>query len=157
MVDTSPVDYLRQQRKWSEVMKRAPELKVYDGLNPLIDDIHKSGRPMAIVTNSPDMIPKAFAKIHNWPIDIIIGYHQVSKRKPDPESLILAMKRSGSSPTNTVHIGDRPDDTEASRRAGVFAAGSAWGLVDASALKNSAPDRLFHSIADFREFLLHSP
>lgn len=109
---------------------------------------------MAIVTNSPDMIPKAFAKLHKWPIDIIIGYHQVKKRKPDPESLMLAMQRARSSPSSTVHIGDRPEDTEASRRAGVYAAGSAWGLIDAAALEASAPDRLFKDVVALRQFLL---
>lgn len=109
---------------------------------------------MAIVTNSPDMIPKTFVKMHKWPIDIIIGYHQVRKRKPDPESLTLAMQRAGSSPSNTIHIGDRPEDTEASRRAGVIAVGSAWGLIDAAALEASLPDELFRDVAALRQYLL---
>ena len=69
------------------------------------------------------MVPKAFNRQHRWPIDIVVGYHQVRNQKPHPDGLLLAMSQARGSPDGTVHIGDRPEDTEASRAAGVAALG----------------------------------
>ena len=64
------------------------------------------------------------------------------------------MEKAGASPESTFHVGDQPEDTEASRAANVVAIGSGWGIGDAQALKASAPDHLFMSGSDLREFLL---
>lgn len=154
LVDTSPVEALRAARKWGAVMAQAPRLEVYDGINELLREMHGLGQTLSIVTKSPDMVARAFIKQHGWPIDIVVGYHQVRNRKPDPEGLRLAMKQAGAEPATTFHVGDQPEDTAASRAADVVALGSAWGLTDTEALRASAPDHLFHSVADLRGFLL---
>jgi phosphoglycolate phosphatase-like HAD superfamily hydrolase len=154
LVDTQPVEALRAARKWGSVMAHAPLLKVFDGINDLLAIMHQRGQTLAIVTKSPDMVPKAFIKRHKWPIDIVVGYHQVKNRKPHPEGLLLAMKRAGETAESTFHVGDQPEDTEASRAAKVTALGSAWGLVDVAALEASAPDYLFRTVDKLQSFLL---
>ena len=111
---------------------------------------------MAIVTNSPDMIPRAAIRLHQWPIDIVVGYHQVRRHKPDPEGLLLAMNMAGASPTNSFHVGDRPEDTHASRAANVTAIGAGWGVDDTQALAASTPDEIFVSVDGLRDYLLGS-
>ncbi len=154
LVDTSPVEPLRAARRWKDVMAQAPKLRVYDGVADLLAALHRKGQHLAIVTKSPDMVPKAFIRQHKWPIDIVVGYHQVRKRKPDPEGLLYAMRQAGASPQETFHVGDQPEDTEASRGAGVVAIGSAWGIADAALLKASKPDYIFMTVADLQTFLL---
>lgn len=153
LVDTSPVEHLRAARNWKAVMAQAPKLNVYDGVHELLNELHAAGERIAIVTKSPDMVAKAFIREHKWPIDIVLGYHQVRARKPDPEGLNLAMQKAGTVPGETYHVGDQPEDTQASRAAGVIALGSSWGLSDASALQASAPDAMFASVADLRAYL----
>jgi len=154
LVDTSPVEALRAARRWRDVMARAPDLKVYDGIGELLDVLRTRGQTLAIVTKSPDMVPKAFIRQHKWPIDIIVGYHHVKKRKPDPEGLLLAMSQAGADPGSTFHVGDQPEDTEASRAAGMMALGAAWGIQDAVALEASKPDLIFKSVEQCKSFLL---
>jgi HAD superfamily hydrolase (TIGR01549 family) len=154
LVDTSPVEALRAARDWRGVMAQASRLTVYDGINELLNKLHRRKHPMAIVTKSPDMVPKAFIKQHKWPIEIVVGYHQVKTRKPDPEGLILAMTQAGAKPDETFHIGDQAEDTLASRAANVTAIGSAWGLEDRSALEASKPDHLFTAVDQLQSFLL---
>ena len=86
LVDTQPVEALRAARKWRAVMSRAPELKVYDGVHELLVDLDACGQTLAIVTKSPDMVPRHFVERYRWPIGIVLGYHQVRRRKPDPEA-----------------------------------------------------------------------
>lgn len=154
LVDTSPVEAPRAARRWRDVMAQAPKLRVYHGIGELLAALHAEGQKLAIVTKSPDMVPKAFIKQHKWPIDIVVGYHQVRRRKPDPEGLLLAMQQAGASAEGTFHVGDQPEDTEASRAAGVMAIGSAWGIADAAALKASKPDRIFGTVPELKAFLL---
>lgn len=153
LVDTQPVEHLRKARNWREVMKRTSELAVYDGIHDLLRLLHGAGIPTAIVTKSPSMVSKAIVAQHSWPIDIIIGYHDVSQRKPHPEGLQLAMTRASAQPGTTYHVGDDPLDTVAARAAGVHALGSAWGIPDSTALAQSRPDTLFTAVADLGIYL----
>ena len=152
LVDTSSVEDLRASRNWKAVMAQASKLPAYAGINELIQRLHQAGQTIAIVTKSPDMVPKAFIKAHRWPIDIVVGYHQVKNRKPHPEGLLLAMSKAGALPKETYHVGDQPQDTEASQGADVIAVGAAWGCADKSKLEASKPDVLFSSIAELREY-----
>ena len=157
LVDTQPVEELRAARRWRSVMARVPELEVYGGIHELIWELDASDAALAIVTKSPDMVPWFFVKQHNWPIEIVLGYHQVKRRKPDPEALLLAMRRAGAQPQDTFHVGDQREDTEASRAAGVTAIGAGWGLADTSLLETSKPDRLFMSVQELQEFFREFP
>lgn len=154
LVDTSSVEHLRVARNWKSVMAQASTLPVYEGIHDLIHKLHNAGQTIAIVTKSPDMVPNAFIKAHSWPIDIVVGYHHVKNRKPDPEGLLLAMSKAGASPQETYHVGDQPHDTIASRGAEVISVGSAWGIADASELQASKPDVLFWSVAELREYFV---
>ncbi|MBA7582671.1 Phosphoglycolate phosphatase [subsurface metagenome] len=152
LVDTSSVEHLRAARNWKAVMAQASKLPVYDGINELIQELYKAGQTIAIVTKSPDMVPKAFIKAHGWPIKIVVGYHHVKNRKPHPEGLLLAMSKAGALPDKTYHVGDQPQDTEASRGANVIAVGSAWGCTDTAELEASKPDVLFLSVDELRKY-----
>lgn len=140
--------------RWRDVMAQAPRLVVYDGINELLATLHEQRQILSIVTKSPDMVPNAFIKQHKWPIDIVVGYHHVRHRKPHPEGLLIAMSQAGASPEDTFHVGDQPEDTQASRAAAVTAIGSAWGLNDVTALEASKPDHIFKTVGKLRTFLL---
>ena len=135
-------------------MSKTAGLKVYAGINELLSKLNRQGQTLAIVTMSPDMVPRALIKQHEWPIDIVVGFHQVKRHKPDPECLILAMKKVGATHQDTFHIGDKPEDTEASRAANVTAIGAGWGLTDVRPLRASEPDHLFMSVSELEDFLL---
>jgi len=153
LVDTSPVEHLRAKRDWKGVMNRVDGLRVYPGIDRLLADIHARGHTLAIVTKSPDMVVKAFIRKYAWPIDIVVGYHDVTKRKPDPEGLLLAIKRGRASAAVTVHVGDQAQDTEAARSAKVTAIGVTWGIADTRDLEASKPDELFAEVVQLEAYL----
>jgi phosphoglycolate phosphatase-like HAD superfamily hydrolase len=62
------------------------------------------------------------------------------------------MARAGAKANETFHIGDQPEDTEASRAAAVTALGAAWGLEDDSLLVASKPDQIFDSVKKLSKF-----
>ena len=61
-------------------------------------------------------------------IDAIVTADEVTRHKPDPESLLLVLDALGSRPERALMIGDSKQDMEAARNAGCFCA-----LVDWSA------------------------
>ena len=134
-------------------MALAPSFKIYPGVTSLLTELHQRGVPVAIVTKSPDMVAKALVAKHEWPITNIVGYHQVQRRKPDPEGLLLAMKAAGANPRDAFHIGDHPEDTEAALGAGMVAIGAEWGADDVEALRASKPHHLFGTVAELRSFV----
>lgn len=152
LVDTSSVEHLRQSRDWKGVMAKAGTLPIYPGINELLVDLHKKGHVLAIVTKSPDMVPRKFIQEHQWPIDIVIGYHQVRRRKPDPEGLLLAMQTANAKPEDTYHVGDQVQDTEAARGAQVTAIGVTWGIDNDAALRGSNPDHLLETVEELGRF-----
>ena len=154
LVDTRSIESFRAARNWRAVMDRAAHLRVYDGINELLSELHARDQTLAVVTKSPDMVPRAFIQQYKWPIEIVIGYHQVGKRKPHPEGLLLAMQKAGATSEGTFHVGDQPEDTEASRAANVVAIGAGWGRADTTLLEESVPDHLFVTVAGLREFFV---
>ncbi|NIS15935.1 MAG: HAD-IA family hydrolase [candidate division Zixibacteria bacterium] len=51
--------------------------------------------------------------------DVIIGGENVSKNKPDPEGLHLALEKLGTTPEEIVYIGDSQVDAETAKRGGI--------------------------------------
>ena len=153
LVDTSSLAPLRAARRWPEVNRRARSLNPYPGIAELLGDLAAWNQSLAIVTTSPSMVAEGFVKSCGWPIDSVIGYHQVSHRKPDPEGLLIALELCHADASGSFHVGDRPEDTEASRRAGVVAIGADWGCEDIDQLRDSEPDHLFMSIDDLHAVL----
>ncbi len=130
-------------------------LTPYPGITELLVELSDMNQKLAIVTTSPNMVAEDFVQRHDWPVETAIGYHQVKRRiKPRPDGLLLALSDCGEEPDGSFHVGDKPEDTEASRNAGVFAIGAGWGTQDLDVLKASEPDHLFMSVAELRTFFL---
>ncbi|WP_322418085.1 HAD hydrolase-like protein [Mesorhizobium huakuii] len=153
LVDTSPVEHLRAARNWKAVMAQAPKLPVYGGITELLKELHAAGQTIAIVTKSPDMVPRAFIKEHAWPIEIVVGYHDVKNRKPHPEGLLLAMSKVGAKPEILFTLAirrrtPRPRGEPASSRWARHGAPSTCQLWK---LRNQ--DAIFSSVDELRDYL----
>jgi HAD superfamily hydrolase (TIGR01549 family) len=63
-------------------------------------------------------------------------------RKPDPEPLLLALRRLDVRPAAAAYVGDSPEDVEMARRAAVYAVGVPGGFPNRAALAAARPDLL---------------
>ena len=127
LIDTSTIAHLRRPGKWGEYMRRLPSREPYAGITDLISELRSRGECLAILTTSPDMVPNKLVQLHGWSVSPIVAFHDVRFRKPHPEGILKIINECNADPSATLHIGDRPEDTEASRRAGVTAIGAGWG------------------------------
>ncbi len=72
--------------------------------------------------------------------DLIIAAEDVTRHKPDPEPIRLALDRLGAAPVEALYLGDSTHDMVAGRAAGVRTAAAAWGPFPRVELEATAPD-----------------
>ena len=58
---------------------------------------------------------------------VLICPDHLKESKPSPEGILLACKRIGISPSQTVYVGDHPNDLIAGKRAGTKTIGCLYG------------------------------
>jgi phosphoglycolate phosphatase len=116
------------------------ETTLYPGVEEGLDRL--SGLAMAVVTNKPgalaDRILSSFG-IRKYFISLV-SPEVLTRMKPDPEGLFIAMGELGLDPEATIMAGDSWSDIEAGHRAGVRTIGALWGLGEVQALRDSKPD-----------------
>ena len=123
--------------------------KPYDGIIPLLTSLKERGIPTAVVSNKGDyavqlLMPKYFGDL----IDVAIGELEGVARKPEPDTVHLAMKRMGVK--NPVYVGDSEVDVLTAKNAGIDGIFVTWGfrskkeLTEAGAsecsIANTAPE-----------------
>jgi len=77
----------------------------------------------------------------------------VSRRKPHPAPLELALKRLRAEPEDTVYVGDAPEDVQMAQRAGVRAIGVLGPFPTAKGIRSARPDLLLQSIRELPRHL----
>ena len=105
----------------------APPL--YEGVAATLRDLADRGIRLGIVTNLPKWLYAPMLTSHGdaLPFETAVGWSD-SRRKPNPDSLELAMKRLEIDPTpQDWYVGDTDSDAQAALAAGMSFAWAAWG------------------------------
>lgn len=87
-------------------------------------------------------------------IDPTVCHEDVTRRKPDPQGLLLALERLAIAPASAVLVGDSPEDILMAKAAGVRSIGIPGGFPNRDALVASAPDLLVNDLAEAAAVLL---
>lgn len=123
------------------------ETVLYPGVREGLTRMHAEGVKLAVVTNKPDdMTREILSRLGVLTLFAsIVAPERVTRMKPDPESLLLAMREIGASPEGTLMTGDTFTDIRAGHAAGLRACAVSYGLGDAEALLAEKPEFVFHS------------
>jgi pyrophosphatase PpaX len=113
----------------------------YPGVAEMIRALADRGARLGIVTSK--MKPHterglAVAGLQGA-FDLIVTCDDVTRGKPDPEPVLLALEWAGRSAAETVFIGDSPHDIHAGNRAGVSTAAVTWGPFPRESLEAARP------------------
>ena len=104
--------------------------RVFPGIRAVLTELRRRGLPLAVVS-SRRQEPLEWglrATRLGGQFDTILGLESVAAPKPDPEGLLLACARLGTSPLHSVYIGDGEVDVEAGRRAQMIVWRATWAL-----------------------------
>lgn len=143
----------RDARRWTEAYAMIPGLAPYDGVHDLLRDLRTAGLRAGIVTSAPRTYAEKVVAHWQWQVDVIVGYHDAPRRKPNPDPIIHALDGLGVPAASAIYVGDHPDDVTAARAAGVWSVAASWGGFDASALERARPDTTAATVADLRGLL----
>lgn len=141
---------------YNKFNENSKDLQTHEGFEKTIKILREQGIKTAVVTSTlrATIDEKLDALYLSHYFDTTIAWEDTEKNKPDPDPLLLAMKRLGSKPEETIMIGDNEVDIVAAKEAGTA---SIWFYPKANHL--FYPDHAFaflepdYTITSFSELL----
>lgn len=128
---------------------RAHNEPLHDALEPcsgmldVLQRLRDEGRRLGVVTaKRRSTVELAFAVLPlSDYFDVVVAAEDAVRHKPDPEPLLVALRRLGTGPGEAAYVGDSPFDIAAAKAAGVFAVAVTWGGIhSAESLRHEGPD-----------------
>jgi phosphoglycolate phosphatase-like HAD superfamily hydrolase len=131
-----------------------PWVKAFPGVREVFAAIKLHGGRIGLATDCQADELKRYRSLINAddPIDAIACGDEVSRGKPDPALVELALDQLGAPAAFATMIGDTPFDAQAARSAGVNAWGTLTGGHARSSLIDAGCSVVVPSVADFRRY-----
>ncbi|MDE6365310.1 MAG: HAD-IA family hydrolase [Lachnospiraceae bacterium] len=104
--------------------------KAYSGIPELLRELKNNGYAMAIVSNKIDSAVQDLKNRYFSQVEVAIGDRENLRRKPEPDSVFLALEKLGRSREETVYVGDSDVDLDTARNAGIPCISVLWGFRD---------------------------
>ena len=150
------------RRLWSEADARWVELygeekpRLLPGARRALAKLRAGGLSTALVTSgNRSRVERELARLKlSGQFDALVCSEDVRRKKPDPESLHLALDRLRRTPPQVAFVGDSPEDVAMCRASGVYVVGVEGGFPNHDALRASRPDLLARDLAHAAEALL---
>jgi pyrophosphatase PpaX len=106
-------------------------LEAFDEVLALISTFREQGRRLGIVTakrhRTVALAADRFPELQTF--DVVVGYDDTERHKPDPDPVLAALDRLDATPAEAAYVGDSPFDVRAAKAAGVFAVAVGWGGI----------------------------
>lgn len=110
---------------------------IYPGINDLLGDLNREGRPLAVLSNKPHAVtaPLVRALFPDIRFDSVMGYSDRFPRKPDPAALLSIAGQWKLPARDVTMIGDSIHDAGAAQAAGSGLLLVGWGYGNRTALE----------------------
>lgn len=151
LVDSSKLEDLRNSRQWAKVLQSLNLINFDTNLGQLLNILSDSGVKIGVITNSPSKYAESVLQKFQIPFHSLVAYHDVVKRKPDPEAFLKTLSKFNLSPELVVSFGDQDNDIIASKRANICAVGAKWYTPNYTF--TVAPNYIHTKIDDLISFL----
>lgn len=114
---------------------------LFPGIPEMLADLSRLGCRMGVVTSKHRRYAllsiERFDLVHF--IRVIVGADDVTRRKPEPEPVLEALRRLGGRTEESLMVGDGVFDIQAARAAGVRSVAALWGTREVKALLAAGP------------------
>lgn len=109
-------------------------------------ELKKRGMVIAVLTrNSGKSVYRVFPDLDSY-VDAFLPRERVSKPKPDPSHLQMAIKLLNVDPSQTVMVGDHPIDIHSGKKAGTLTIGVLTGRSSRAEMESAGADRVLENI-----------
>ncbi len=104
--------------------------KAYDGIPQLLQELKDRGYALAIVSNKIDSAVQDLNHKYFPQVDVAIGDRENLKRKPEPDSVNLALDVLNKTKQEAIYVGDSDVDLQTAQNAGLPCISVLWGFRD---------------------------
>ena len=104
--------------------------RAYDGVCALLETLKEKGYALAIVSNKVDSAVQELKEKYFSAVGVAIGDREGIRRKPEADSVLLALKELGSSRERAVYVGDSDVDLMTAANSGLPCISVLWGFRD---------------------------
>ena len=123
---------------------------LYPTVKETLEELHKAGFVMALVTNKPSkFVPDVLEKhgIAKYFVDVL-GGDAFPEKKPNPIALNWLMEKHQIQPSEMLMVGDSKNDILAAKNAGCASFGLTYGYNHGEPISVSNPDFVADSLAE---------
>lgn len=129
--------------------------RAYDGILPLLEELHRAGKQIAVVSNKPEgalrtLCDEYFAGL----VKVVSGDMPGRRRKPWPDMVDAALEKMSADRKDAVYVGDSEVDVQTGKNAGLPVIGVSWGFRGREKLIASGAETIVDSIEELRQKLL---
>ena len=122
---------------------------LYPGIAELLQKLHQRGYKMAIVSNKLQAgVDELYRTFFQDTIQVAIGEREGVRRKPMPDMVQLALEQLGSTPEESIYVGDSEVDMATARNAGLPCISVLWGFRDQDYLREIGAFRMVSTPAE---------
>lgn len=156
LVDTQALEVYRNSKDWKKVYSLIPTVKLFEGFEDVLNILRQQGHKVAIVTSSPSVYCSKVLSHCKITCETLVCYHDTSRKKPNPDPILLAIEKLGISSENlknTFSFGDKAIDIIASKRANVKSVACTWGALNSHELIAAEPDYIINQVDEIFNFI----
>ncbi|MCY1366380.1 Phosphoglycolate phosphatase [compost metagenome] len=123
---------------------------MYPGVEQGLQRLRASGRALACLTNKPRAFAQALLEIKGLAgyFSQVFGGDSFERKKPDPLPLLKTCEALGTTPAQTLMVGDSQNDGIAARAAGCPVALVTYGYNHGDPIAEAPHDLLIGSLAE---------
>ncbi len=137
-----------------EMKKHMDEVKPYEGMVDVLNDIQKQGISIGVLTSNDGVLVHEYLEKNNFPIfDFIVSEKTMFGKE---KALKKIMKRHGLQRDRVVYVGDEPRDITACNKAGIKVIGVTWGVGGREGLSATPPDWLVDTPEQLKQTILEN-
>lgn len=86
-------------------------------------------------------------------MDVVIGFNDVQKPKPDPEGILLACKKAVYPVDDVIYVGDAKGDILAAKNMGAYSIGMVSDMHNEEIIKSVKPSRVIYDLREILEIV----
>lgn len=132
--------------------------ELLEGARDVLHWLQNSGVGCGICSNKPVQFTRELVQGLGIAtlFQVVLGPEDVVARKPAPDMVLEAMKRTARAPARTLYVGDMSVDIQTGRGAGVTVWCVATGSETWDEIEQASPDQLFRDMVDLGRSLRDS-
>jgi pyrophosphatase PpaX len=140
--DPSEIEAMAQTYTTYNLAHHDALVRPYDGIVGAVTRLKQRGKRLGLVTSKSRSGAERGLRVSGIAaaFDTIVGADEVTRPKPHPEPVLVALERLGARASDAVFVGDSRHDIECGRAAGVATAAALWGPFDRAHLEDLTPD-----------------